>query len=116
MTAESLPWETALDETGELTQPIVERILEMHEGRGARAIEAVHEGRVKAYRDFIVVVGHDDEYVVEGRACTCLDSRYNLDPADPADRCWHSLAASIATSIGAIDRFDLWYADLGDLV
>ena len=116
VTTERLEWERALGETGELTPGIVERVLSVHGDRGAKAIDAVHEGRVKEYRDFIVVVGHGDEYVVEGRACTCLDAQYNLDPDDPTDRCWHALAATISAAIGETDRFDLWYSDMRDLM
>ena len=60
MTAESLAWVESLEAAGELTPGIVERILTIHGDRGAKAIDAVHEGRVKEYRDFLVVVGHGD--------------------------------------------------------
>lgn len=114
--SDPLPWEEDLAAAGELTSEVVQTILNVHGDRGSRAIEAVHEGRVKEYRDFVVVVGHEDEYVVEGAACTCLDARYNLDPDDPTDQCWHAVAAQIATTIGTVDSYDLWYSDLRDLV
>ncbi|MFC7167392.1 hypothetical protein [Halospeciosus flavus] len=109
-------WRAALSETGELTPPIVERILDVHGDRGQRAIEAVSEGRVKEYRDFTVVVGHSDEYVVEDGGCTCEDSQYNLDPADPEERCWHALAADIAERVGEVDYHDMWYSEVRDFL
>ncbi len=109
-------WQAHLEETGELTPDIVERITQLHGDRGVRAIEAVGEGRVKAYRDFTIVVGYSDEYIVEGRACTCKDSEYNLDPADPTDLCWHALAVAIARRVGHVDYHDMWYSDVRELL
>ena len=116
MTDDVERWERSLADAGELTAPAVERILSLHGDRGARAIEAVTEGRVKQYLDFVVVVGHEDEYVVEDRACTCKDRSYNLDPEDPTQLCWHALAARIARAIGAVDHHDMWYSDVRDLL
>lgn len=109
-------WQTALDETGELTGPVVERVIGTHGERGRKAIEAVGERRVKEYRDFTVVVGYGDEYVVENGGCTCEDSQYNLDPADPDDVCWHVIAVGIAERIGAVDRHDMWYSDVREFL
>ncbi|MFW5949703.1 MAG: hypothetical protein ACOCSD_08910, partial [Halolamina sp.] len=55
-------WRETLAEAGALSPEIVSAILDAHGDRGSRAIEAVSEGRVKEYRDFTVVVGHEDEY------------------------------------------------------
>ena len=109
-------WEAALAEAGELTPGIVDSILDAHGERGARAIEAVAEERVKEYRDFTVVVGHEDEYVVEDGGCTCKDSEYNLDPEDPHERCWHVLAVAIAERIGEIDHHEMWYSEVRDFL
>jgi predicted nucleic acid-binding Zn finger protein len=109
-------WQADLEAAGELSRPVVERILAVHGDRGARAIEAVHEGRVKAYRDFIVVVGHEDEYVVEGGGCSCKDAQYNLDPEDPTEQCWHAIAAAIARRTGATDEHDMWYSEVRDFL
>ncbi len=106
------PWEDALADASAITGPIAERIIKSHGDRGVRAIEAVTEDRVKRYRDFIVVVGHREEYVVEGRACTCKDSEYNLDPDDPHQRCWHALAVAIAEATGRVDEHDMWYSEV----
>ncbi|SIS11779.1 hypothetical protein [Natronorubrum thiooxidans] len=109
-------WQADLEETGELTPEIVEQITRIHGDRGARAIEAVSENRVKAYRDFTIVVGYDDEYIIEDGGCTCKDSEYNLDPDDPTDRCWHALAVAIARRVGHVDYHDMWYSDVRELL
>jgi predicted nucleic acid-binding Zn finger protein len=109
-------WLRDLAGAGELTPNAVESMLAIHGDRGGRAIEAVSEGRVKQYRDFTVVVGHEDEYVVEAGGCTCKDSAYNLDPDDPDDRCWHVLAAAIAERIGAVDHHEMWYSEVREFL
>jgi predicted nucleic acid-binding Zn finger protein len=109
-------WRAELESAGELTPPIVEAILREHGDRGQRAIDAVGEGRVKGYNDFTVVVGHTEEYIVEGGGCTCKDAAYNLDPADPSQRCWHAIAADIAERIDEIDRHDMFYSEVRDLL
>lgn len=116
MTDPVAEWQAALAETGELSASIVDRIVSVHDDRGARAIEAVSEERVKQYRDFTVVVGHADEYVVEGGGCTCKDAEYNLDSADPAQLCWHVLAVEIARRIDAVDHHDMWYSDVREFL
>ena len=108
-------WQTALEDDGELTPDVTERLLAVHGTRGRRAIEAVTERRVKEYRDFVVVVGYEDEYVVED-GCTCKDSEYNIDPDDPESLCWHVLAYEIARRVGAIDHHDMWYSDVRDFI
>ncbi|MFB6137691.1 MAG: hypothetical protein ABEJ42_05040 [Halobacteriaceae archaeon] len=109
-------WREALDDAGELSAPIVEQILSVHGDRGARALESVAEGRVKEYRDFTVVVGYGDEYVVEAGGCTCKDAEYNLDPADPTEQCWHALAVAVARRVGAVDHHDMWYSEVRDFL
>ena len=111
-----IDWRTALAEAGELTPEVTNAILETHGDRGQRAIEAVTESRVKQYRDFTVVVGHGDEYIVEDDGCTCEDATYNLDEDDPTDLCWHTIAVAIATRIDAVDHHDMWYADVREFV
>ena len=109
-------WEARLEERGELTPEIVETITRIHGDRGANAIEAVAEGRVKVYRDFTVVVGYEDEYIVEERACTCKDYEYNLDRDDPTDLCWHALAVAIARRVGHVDYHDMWYSEVREFL
>ncbi|MFC7075385.1 MULTISPECIES: hypothetical protein [Haloarcula] len=109
-------WVTRLEADGELTPEGVSRIVAAHGDRGTQAIEAVGEGRVKQYRDFVVVVGHKDEYIVEDDGCTCADAEYNLDPDDPEELCWHALAVRIAEAIDAVDDHDMWYSDVRDFL
>jgi predicted nucleic acid-binding Zn finger protein len=109
-------WQAALAEAGELVPDVVDRITSVHGSRGVRAIEAVAEDRVKAYNDFTVVVGHEDEYIVEDGGCTCKDAEYNLDPTDPEQLCWHVLAVKIATEIDAVDRHDMFYAEVREFL
>jgi predicted nucleic acid-binding Zn finger protein len=109
-------WQADLAETGELTGSIVDRIVTVHGERGRKAIEAVGERRVKRYRDFTVVVGYGDEYVVEDGGCTCEDSQYNLDADDPVQLCWHAIAVAIAERIGALDHHDMWYSDVREFL
>ncbi|SIR49422.1 hypothetical protein SAMN05421858_2495 [Haladaptatus litoreus] len=108
-------WQADLDDVESLTPEIVNRILKLHDDRGMQAIEAVSEKRVKRYRDFVVVVGFEDEYIVEG-GCTCRDSEYNLDSDDPTELCWHVLAAKIARRIDAMDEHDMWYSDVREFL
>jgi predicted nucleic acid-binding Zn finger protein len=109
-------WREALEDAGELTPAVVERIIDVHGSRGVRAIESVSEGRVKQYRDFTVVVGHADEYVVEDLGCTCKDSEYNLDPEDPDQLCWHAIAVAVAEAVGEVDHHDMWYSDVREFL
>ena len=109
-------WLRELADAGELTPAAVDTMLSVHDDRGGRALEAVSEGRVKQYRDFTVVVGHEDEYVVEAGGCTCKDSAYNLDRDDPDDRCWHVLAVAIAERIGEIDHHSMWYSEVREFL
>ncbi len=109
-------WERALADAGELSPDVVDRIVSLHGNRGHRALEAVAEQRVKAYRDFTVVVGHAEEYIVENDACTCKDAEYNLDTADPEQLCWHAIAVRIARAIDELDAHDMWYSDVRDFV
>ncbi|WP_330631268.1 hypothetical protein [Halocatena halophila] len=109
-------YEQALEAAGELSPDIVDSIVDIHGSRGIRAIEAVGERRVKDYRDFTVVVGHTDEYVIEDGACTCDDSRYNLERDDPSQRCWHELAVEIATRINAVDHHDMYYSEVREFL
>ena len=109
-------WEQTLEADGELTSDAVEQIIDTHDDRGVRAIEAVSEERVKQYRDFTVVVGHSEEYVIEDDGCSCEDSRYNLDPEDPTALCWHVIAAKIARRIDAVDHHDMWYSEVREFL
>ncbi|MDY6779816.1 MAG: SWIM zinc finger family protein [Halobacteria archaeon] len=92
---------------------MTDEILKEHGRRGKRAIDAVSEERVKEYLDFIVVVGKEDEYIVEGESCNCKDYEFNLDEGE---LCWHIVASKIADATGEIDEHDMWYSEVRDLV
>ncbi len=109
-------WQGLLATAGELTPAATDAIISTHGDRGRRAIEAVSEKRVKQYRDFTVVVGHHDEYIVEDGGCECADAAYNLDTADPEQRCWHAIAVDIAARIGAVDHHDMWYSEVREFL
>lgn len=109
-------WADALEAAGGLTPDLVERIVSLHGDRGSRAIEAVAERRVKEYLDFTVVVGHSEEYVIEGGRCECKDAQYNLDRDDPTQRCWHELATIIARRTDGVDHHDVWYSEVRDFL
>jgi predicted nucleic acid-binding Zn finger protein len=109
-------WQSALAEAGELTPSVVERIITTHGSRGRQAIEAVGEARVKGYNDFTVVVGHEDEYIVEDGGCTCEDAQYNLDGEDPDQLCWHAIAVGVAERVDAVDDHDMWYSEVRELL
>ncbi|MFB6308701.1 MAG: hypothetical protein ABEH35_05155 [Haloarculaceae archaeon] len=109
-------WAETLREAGELTPEAVDRIVAVHGDRGSRAIDAVAEQRVKEYNDFTVVVGHEEEYVVEDDGCTCADAEYNLDAEDPDQLCWHAIAVRIARAIEAVDEHDMWYSDVREFL
>jgi predicted nucleic acid-binding Zn finger protein len=109
-------WEQMLREAGELTPAAVDRITAVHGDRGVRAMEAVAEDRIKEYRDFTVVVGHDEEYIVEDDGCTCKDAEFNLDAADPDQLCWHAIAVRIARAIEAVDAHDMWYSEVREFI
>lgn len=108
-----MDWRSRLESQGVLTSEVVDEVLSHHGGRGRRAIDAVSEERVKRYRDFTVVVGETDEYIVEEGSCTCDDQRYNLDDDE---HCWHSLAVEIADATERVDDHDLWYSEVRDLM
>ena len=109
-------WQADLADAGELTPDVAETILSVHGDRGQRAIDAVSEQRVKEYRDFTVVVGRGDEYIVEDAGCTCKDSEYNLDADDPTELCWHAIAVAVAERVGAVDHHDMWYSEVRDFL
>ena len=109
-------WVADLEAAGELTPDAVSAIVDVHDDRGHQAIEAVGESRVKQYRDFTVVVGHDDEYIVEDGGCNCKDAEYNLDTEHPEQRCWHALAVEVAERVDAVDHHDMWYSEVREFI
>jgi predicted nucleic acid-binding Zn finger protein len=88
-----------------LTPTIRERIRQAYGTRGENALRIVDGHRVKKYLDFFVVVGKNDEYVVDEEFCTCDDFRYR------GGRCSHILAQKIALLTGDYEPVDLWYQE-----
>jgi len=114
--SEEALWAVQLASAGELIPTAVDRLVEQHGERGVRAVEAVSENRIKKYNDFMIVVGHEDEYIIEAARCTCKDSQYNLDAEDKTQHCWHVLAVAIAERIGELDYHDMWYTDVREFL
>jgi predicted nucleic acid-binding Zn finger protein len=96
---------TRIREQGVLTSAFREEILLMFGDRGRKALKAIDERRIKKYRDFFVVVGTSDEYIVEDEFCTCPVYYYR------GGGCWHVLAVKIAALTGDYEEYDLWYQD-----
>jgi predicted nucleic acid-binding Zn finger protein len=94
-----------LAERGALTPELLQEIIRIYGERGRKAVQAVEEKRIKKYRDFFVVVGTSDEYIVDEDFCTCRDFIFRKG------RCWHELAVRIAAAIGSFEEIDLWYQD-----
>ena len=97
-------WET-LEKGHILSINLQEDILRIYGDRGRKAILAIDESRVKKYRDFMVVVGTSDEYVVEDEFCTCRAQVFR------GGACWHVLAARIAIATGHFEEVDEWYQE-----
>ncbi|CVK33596.1 SWIM zinc finger family protein [Methanoculleus bourgensis] len=98
-------WET-IEQDQELTEEFRTCIERIYKDRGRKALAAVDERRVKRYLDFYVVVGHSNEYIVEGDFCTCSDFLFR------GRECWHILAVLIAERTGIYESYDLWYQDV----
>ncbi|MGP8011435.1 MAG: SWIM zinc finger family protein [Halobacteriota archaeon] len=81
--------------------------------RGKKGLEIAKEGRVKRYKDFYVVVGEADEYIVEDAACTCKDFLFN--PSRNIMKCSHMIAVEIAKQKGLVDFVNAWYQDVRPL-
>ncbi|NYT07633.1 MAG: hypothetical protein GKC05_05185 [Methanomicrobiales archaeon] len=96
---------TRLQEEGELTPFLRDEIIRIFGDRGRKALKALDERRVKKYRDFFVVVGTSDEYIVEDEFCSCPVYLYR------GGGCWHVLAVKIAALTGDFEEYDLWYQD-----
>jgi predicted nucleic acid-binding Zn finger protein len=94
-----------LENGRQLTPDLRREITCIFGDRGRKGLKAIDEHRIKKYRDFFVVVGTSDEYVVEDEFCTCPDYLYR------GGSCWHVLAVRIASLTGDYEEYDLWYQD-----
>jgi predicted nucleic acid-binding Zn finger protein len=81
--------------------------------RGNKGLEIAEEMRVKRYRDFYVVVGETDEYIVEETLCTCKDFLFTA--SRNLTKCSHMIAVEIAEQEGLVDVIDAWYQDVRPL-
>jgi predicted nucleic acid-binding Zn finger protein len=81
--------------------------------RGKKGLEIAEERRVKRYKDFYVVVGETDEYIVEETLCTCKDFLWNA--SRNITKCSHMIAVEIAERAGLIDVINAWYQDVRPL-
>lgn len=81
--------------------------------RGRKGLEIVNERRVKQYKDYFVVVGETDEYVVEDELCTCKDFLFNS--SKNGVKCSHMIAVEVAKQKDIIDAVDAWYQDVRPL-
>jgi predicted nucleic acid-binding Zn finger protein len=91
------------------------RKIELEYGnRGNKGLEIAEERRVKRYKDFYVVVGETDEYIVEEALCTCKDFLFNA--SRNMVKCSHMIAVEIAEEEGLVDVINAWYHDVRGLV
>ncbi len=81
--------------------------------RGKKGLEIVNERRVKRYKDYFVVVGESDEYVVEDDLCTCKDFLFNT--GKNGVKCSHMIAVQVAKQKDVVDTVDAWYQDVRPL-
>ena len=93
-----------------LTKTLKQFIKKEYGNKGAKAVKMVESYRVKRYKDFFVVVGGTDEYVVEGGLCTCEGFLYNANRN--AELCSHQIAVQLAKEHGMFDVFDKWYFEM----
>ena len=105
-----------MSETGEaiLFADAFKQQIELEYGnRGKKGLEIAKEGRVKHYKDFYVVVGEADEYIVEAAVCTCKDFLFNA--SRNFVKCSHMIAVEIAKKKGLVDAINAWYQDVRPL-
>jgi predicted nucleic acid-binding Zn finger protein len=90
------------------------RKIELEYGnRGNKGLEIAGEMRVKRYKDFYVVVGENDEYIIEESLCTCKDFLFNASRNNV--KCSHMIAVEIAERDGLVDVIDAWYHEVRHL-
>jgi predicted nucleic acid-binding Zn finger protein len=88
-----------------LTAELREEVRKTFGNRGARALAAIDEQRVRRYLDFIVVKSTSKEYVVDEDICTCDDFLFR------ERECWHILAVRIALATGMLLDEESWYQE-----
>lgn len=98
-----------LKEEGCLTPRLSEECIRIYGDRGQKALNALKNGMVRKYLDFVVVAGSSHEYIVEEDFCTCQDFVYR------GKCCWHLLAARLAGICGGYEPRNEWYQETWDL-
>ncbi|WFN34913.1 SWIM zinc finger family protein [Methanogenium sp. S4BF] len=91
---------------GSDAEEVTAEVCRLYGAKGEKAVLAAKNGRVIQYRDFCVVIGTTDTYVVDEDFCTCGDFTYR------GLQCWHILAFRTAKALGTIALRDEWYQDL----
>lgn len=86
-------------------EEVMAEVCRLYGAKGEKAVRAAKEGHVIQYRDFCVVIGTTDTYVVDEEFCTCADFTYR------ESQCWHLLAYRTAKALGMIVQRDEWYLD-----
>lgn len=87
-------------------EEVIAEVCRLYGVKGEKAVRAAKEGQVIQYRDFCVVIGTTDTYVVDEGFCTCSDFMYR------ESQCWHILAYRTAKALGMIVERDEWYMDI----
>ncbi len=96
-----------------LSDAFLQQIELEYGSRGKKGLEIVNEHRVKQYKDYFVVVGESDEYVVEDALCTCKDFLFNSSKSGV--KCSHMIAVEVAKQKHIVDAVDAWYQDVRPL-
>jgi len=83
--------------------PDIEReIVEVYQGRGKRALEAIKGRRVIRRGQRWFVRGKNDEYEVVKNFCTCSDYVMNISTGKAGvDMCYHALAKNICQALNS---------------
>jgi len=91
---------------GSSADEVTAEVCRLYGDKGEKAVFAAKNGKIIQYRDFCVVIGTSDTYVVDEEFCTCSDFTYR------GLQCWHILAYRTAKALGTIVQRDEWYQDL----
>ena len=91
-----------LKKEGCLNETVRAAFVSTYGKRGAEAVDAVRDKRVKKYLDYYVVVGNNNEYFIDEGECSCPAARFG-------NECWHTIAVRIAEELHAYEEYNLWY-------
>jgi len=96
---------------GQVSESHITRLSEVFGQRIAKALEALHEGRIKKYvfkpsgRVVWIVVGKRRDYLVMPAIdyCSCYDFYFQFDRGHV---CYHIIAQKLAEATGRFDAFE----------